>query len=672
MNYSIWKILNSAEKTPAALTDAGYKPLLAALLNMRGITSPEEAEKFLHGGAEILEDPMQMKGMPQAVKRIKEAIARGETVAVYGDYDVDGITATCLVTDWLRSKDVTCHAYIPDRIEEGYGLNKDALLSLKEKGVSLVISVDCGITAAEEADYACEIGIDLIITDHHECREQTLPRAAAVIDSKQEDCRYPNKDLAGVGVALKLVCAVEGESSAVIEKYADIAAIGTVADVVPLTGENRYIVRYGLAKIENTPRPGIAALLRESGVADKRISSSTIGFGLAPRLNAAGRLGCVPVACKLLMTEDEAEASKLASELCELNRQRQALETRIWQDASDMMTGRETDGPIVLSSDKWHQGVIGIAASKLAEQYSLPTIMICLDGEKGKGSCRSYGGFNIFDALSACSEHLEGFGGHALAAGLNIKRDKLEDFCTAFSAYYKENRPVAVPTLTCDLGIADPSVLNMEGVEAMNLMEPFGSGNPRPVLCISGARLEKLSPIGGGKHLRMSISYRGQCFECVYFSHTEADLNAAEGDVVDIAFTPQINEFRFRSSVQLQLTALRRHDFSVLCRDMLEAKEKFPLVEAAAYCPDRAAFVKVWRRLEALGGTVADGFNGVISQCPADVEPEKFCICLLAFQELGLLSGTVDGGIFGAKMVANSPKVNLEDSELIKKLKARN
>ena len=670
MNYIKWKIADYAENIPTALLDAGYKPMLAAMLGLRGISTPQAAERFLRGGAEILEDPMLMKGMPQAVNRIKKAINAGETVAVYGDYDVDGITATCLLTDWLKSKGLECHAYIPDRIEEGYGLNREALAALKDKGVSLVVSVDCGITAADEAAYAREIGVELIITDHHECREQTLPEACAVIDSKQEDCAYPNKDLAGVGVALKLVCAVEGDSAAVVEKYADIAAIGTVADVVPLTGENRYIVRTGLAKIENCPRPGIAALLKESGVADKRVSSSTIGFSLAPRLNAAGRLGCVPVACKLLLTDDESEAAKLASELCELNRRRQALEMGIWQDAGMMMTDRHTDEPIVLSSDKWHQGVIGIAASKLAEQYSLPTVMICLDGEKGKGSCRSYGGFNIFDALSACAEHLEGFGGHALAAGLNIRREKLDDFCRAFAEYYKENRPEVLPTLNCDLGISDPAILNMEGVEALNLMEPFGSGNPKPVMAICGARLEKLSPIGGGRHLRMNISYRGHCFECVFFSHTEEELGAREGDCVDIAFTPQVNEFRFRSSVQLQIVALKRHDFRSLCVEMLNGGE-YQLPEAAAYCPDRASFVKVWRRLEALGGVVAKDFDGLLRQCPVDVEPEKFCICLLAFLELGLLSNSESGGIYGAGIVSDSPKVNLEDSELIKKLKAR-
>ncbi|MCF0137744.1 MAG: single-stranded-DNA-specific exonuclease RecJ [Oscillospiraceae bacterium] len=669
MNYNKWKVAEAEAERPSALLAAGYNPLLASLLNLRGISEPGEAERFLYGGAEILEEPLLMKGMPQAVKRIRAAIERRECLAVYGDYDVDGITSTCLLTDWLRSMGLVCHSYIPDRIKEGYGLNCGAIEKLKNMGVSLIISVDCGITAAEEADFARRLGVDLIITDHHECREQTLPVACAVIDPKQEGCGYPNKDLAGVGVALKLACAVEGDSSSVIDRYADIAAIGTVADVVPLTGENRYIVRRGLAKLEDSPRLGIEALLKESGAADRKVSSSTIGFSLAPRLNAAGRLGCVDVALELLMTEEPAAAERLAAELCELNRRRQSLETDIWQEACDMMEAQQKDTPIVLSSERWHQGVIGIAASKLAEQYALPTVMICLDGDKGKGSCRSYGGFNIFDALSACSEHLEGFGGHALAAGLNIKRDKLGAFCRAFAEYYRINRPRELPTLSCDLCIREPEMLSVENVESLSILEPFGSGNPRPLLCIKGARLDKLTPIGGGKHLRISVSFRTQGFECVFFSHTESDVRVREGDCVDLAFTPQINEFRFRKSVQLQLSAIKRHDGRELCGEILGGSPE--LWEAAAFCPDRPSFVKVWRRLESEGGRVARDLDGVMRQCPYGVEPEKFCICLVALSELGLLGEPERGLVYGARMTKNSQKVRLEDSELIKKLRAR-
>ncbi len=669
MNYSNWKIEECPTDKLKMFTDAGYPALLAALLSVRGFGSVQEAKSFLDGGAELLCDPLLMKDMDRAAARIRRALSMRETVAVYGDYDVDGITSTCLLTDWLRSRGLECYPYIPDRIGEGYGLNSAAIDTLHGKGVSLIISVDCGITAAEEAKHAREVGVDLIITDHHECREQTIPEAIAVIDPKQDDCMYPNKDLAGVGVALKLVCAVEGKSEEIVERYADLAAIGTVADVVPLTGENRYIVRRGLERLRNPTRPGLAALLRESGASEKKISSSTIGFLLAPRLNAAGRLGEVSVAGKLLMTHNLKEANDLAGELCELNRRRQHLETEIWDDASGMIDGRASSAPIVLASEKWHQGVIGIAASKLAEQYSRPTIMICLDGDKGKGSCRSYGGFNLFDALSACAEYLEGFGGHALAAGLNIRRDKLRQFCRAFSEYYEHNKPAERPTLCCDIQITDPRILDMQGVGSLSRLEPYGSGNPKPTLCILGARLEKITPIGGGKHLRLGISYKGAEFECVFFSHCESELGLRAGDRIDIAFTPQINEFRLRRSVQLQITEVRKHDPRPLCGMILD--DELPVREASAYCPDRGAFVKVWRRLQAVGGSVAGDIDGIISQCPNGIEPERFCICLRVLCEMGLLRTVSPGSVFGARIVSGSAKVNLESSELIKRLKAR-
>lgn len=669
MNYSNWKIEECPTDKLKMFTDAGYPALLAALLSVRGFGSVQEAKSFLDGGAELLCDPLLMKDMDRAAARIRRALSMRETVAVYGDYDVDGITSTCLLTDWLRSRGLECYPYIPDRIGEGYGLNSAAIDTLHDKGVSLIISVDCGITAAEEAKHAKEVGVDLIITDHHECREQTIPEAIAVIDPKQDDCMYPNKDLAGVGVALKLVCAVEGKSEEIVERYADLAAIGTVADVVPLTGENRYIVRRGLERLRNPTRPGLAALLRESGASEKKISSSTIGFLLAPRLNAAGRLGEVSVAGKLLMTHNLKEANDLAGELCELNRRRQHLETEIWDDASGMIDGRASSAPIVLASEKWHQGVIGIAASKLAEQYSRPTIMICLDGDKGKGSCRSYGGFNLFDALSACAEYLEGFGGHALAAGLNIRRDKLRQFCRAFSEYYEHNKPAERPTLCCDIQITDPGILDMQGVGSLSRLEPYGSGNPKPTLCILGARLEKITPIGGGKHVRLGISYKGAEFECVFFSHCESELGLRAGDRIDIAFTPQINEFRLRRSVQLQITEVRKHDPRPLCGMILD--DELPVREASAYCPDRGAFVKVWRRLQAVGGSVAGDIDGIISQCPNGIEPERFCICLRVLCEMGLLRTVSPGSVFGARIVSGSAKVNLESSELIKRLKAR-
>ena len=390
---------------------------------------------------------MLLQDMDKAVARIRTAIERRENVAVFGDYDVDGITSTCVLTDYLRRQGVPVHPYIPDRIEEGYGLNMDAITSLQRTSdITLIITVDCGITAIDETNYALQRGIDMVITDHHECSGQAIPNAVAVVDPKRPGSQYPNSGLAGVGVAYKLLCALEGGSDRVLREYGDLVAIGTVADVMPLTGENRYLVAQGLAQINARPRPGIRALLHECGAEGRPVTATTIGFTLAPRINAAGRLGKTAVAALLLLTKDDGEADRYAAGLCQLNRERQALEQQIWEEASAIACRYPPQMPLVLASDSWHQGVIGIAASRLSEEFHLPTIMICCDGERGKGSCRSFGGFNLYNALSACSEYLEGFGGHALAAGLTIRRENIDRFRRALGEYYRQN-PAQAPAV---------------------------------------------------------------------------------------------------------------------------------------------------------------------------------------------------------------------------------
>ncbi|MDO4991122.1 MAG: single-stranded-DNA-specific exonuclease RecJ, partial [Eubacteriales bacterium] len=585
---------------------------------------------------------------------------------VYGDYDVDGITATCLVTDWLRSRGVACTPYIPDRNEEGYGLNCAALDTLREKGVSLVITVDCGITAVEEARYAGQLGIDMVITDHHECSPDALPEAAALVDCKRGGDDYPNKNLAGVGVAFKLVCACEGGAKEALERYADLVAIGTVADVMPLTDENRYLVRRGLAQITRSARPGLAAMLRESGIDPARLTASTVGFSLAPRLNAAGRLGQASIAGELVLCRDEKTAGELAHSLCELNRERQRIENEIWREANAMMAGKAPEGPIVLASERWNQGVIGIAASRLAEQYSLPAIIVCLNGEIGKGSCRSYGGFNLYEALSACSEHLIGFGGHALAAGLNIRREKLDDFRRALGEYYRQNRPEPTPEVQCDLLITDPELLSLENVRSLDQLEPYGNANPKPVLCVSGVPLEALTEVGGGRHCRMRIRLGNTPFECIFFSHSAAEAGVREGEKIDMAFTPQVNEYRGSVSVQLVAIAVRPHDGSGLCAAILEGD---PGVNRAAapWCPDRADFVRVWRSMHA-GFTVAADTEGVLAQCPKGMSPETFCLCLMVLCEAGLLAG--GSGVFSSRPADIGGKADLEATGLLRTLRS--
>lgn len=663
-NAKDWKIPYRKPVAPRELTDCGCTPLLAAVLALRGVACAEEVRALIDGGEEQLHDPMTLKGMPEAVERVHRAVAAGEKVAVYGDYDVDGITSTCLVTDYLRSKGLVCVPYIPDRSEEGYGLNKAAVDYLSGEGVSLIITVDCGITAREETQYASSLGVDMIITDHHECGGAPLPDAAAVIDCKRPDESYPNPSLAGVGVALKLVCACEGDGPAMVARYCDLAAVGTVADVMPLVGENRYLVRRGLEKIERDPRPGIAAMLRESCVDGKKLTASVVGFTLAPRINAAGRLDRPSLAARLLMTSDPAEAASLAAELCRLNRERQDIESEIWSEANAMLGSEKPDAPIVLASERWHQGVIGIAASRLAEQYSLPAIMVCLNGDVGKGSCRSYGGFNLFDALSACSEHLIGFGGHALAAGLNISRDKLDDFRAALAEYYKNNMPGPVPEVQCDLLITDPSLLGIENVRSLDLLEPYGNGNPKPVMCMCGVRLESAADVGGGKHLRVRARLGRELFEGIFFSHTADGVGVRAGDVVDIAFTPQINEFHGHVSVQLLICALRRHDPRELCSLILDG-DAGALWAAASYCPDRNDFVRVWHTVDREGRRLPDGLDALLAEAPQGMDKETYCICLAALREVGLLSSP-DGRVCGSAAADIGGKADLEGTNVMR------
>lgn len=666
MSYSKWNIPLEAPEIPGALLGAGFSPLLAAVLWKRGLHTPEEAQQFLDADETLLGDPFALEDMQKAVDRLRQAIETRETVAVYGDYDVDGITSTCMITDYLRSKGVRCHPYIPNRLEEGYGVNCDAIRGLCEQRVTLIVTVDCGVTAIEEAGFAAStLGVDMIITDHHECQE-TLPAAVAIIDPKRPDCSYPSHDLAGVGVAFKLLCALEGGAASVLDRYADLVAVGTIADVMPLIGENRYIVKRGLEKLNNDPRPGLQALIEESGFWSRgerrRITATNIGFTIAPRINASGRLGQAECSMDLLLSRNLAEAQRYAATLCQLNRDRQDLEADIWQDALTMLGDEAPDGPIVLAHADWHQGVIGIAASRLAEKFSVPAIMICLDGEDGKGSCRSSGGFNLFAALNACSGHLEGFGGHALAAGLTIRRENIDAFRAAFAAYYRDHAEECVSTLDIDLCVNSPVLLTLESVEDLDRMEPFGTGNQRPRLALLGAHLSELTPIGRERHLRITLEKDGAIYDAVYFNHTAAALGLHAGDCVDAAFYPQINEFRDRRSVQLLICDIRRHDAAAAAA-MLRGEYPASPVELP-----REDFTTLWRALEARGGAFrAPLYRFCADLCPALAE-DTLCLCLKVFEELGLVRLSLADDNCAIERIPDV-KARLDDSALLARLR---
>ena len=560
MKYQQWNIAQRSQEAYKAMERQGVPTLVAATLCARGMTDLAEAKGLLSSGEDQLQDPFLMKDMDLATARIGRALRNGEKIAVYGDYDVDGITSTCLLTHYLRAQGGDVCYYIPNRLSEGYGVNREAVEELARQGVRLMITVDCGITAVEEVAYASGLGIDVIITDHHECKEE-IPAAVAVVDPHRKDCPYPFKDLAGVGVALKLVMALGGEKRyrALFQEYADLAAVGTVADVMKLLGENRTIVRVGLNHLKKTRRRGLYALMVE-GTLNRAITSTTVGYCLSPRINAAGRMGRAVTAAELILTEDNSQAELLAHELCELNRQRQAVELEIFNQCLALLAGRKQYDCLVLADKAWHQGVVGIVASRLAEQYACPVFMICLqDDGKGKGSCRSYGGFNLFCALERCADLLEGYGGHALAAGFTIQEENIPAFRARMEEIVRQDTggEEMVSTLQIDGEIENTALLTVEEVEALSMLEPYGAGNPKPVFSLSGVTITCMSDVGGGRHLKMRASRDGRTVDMIFFSVTRAKSGLTVGDRADVAFYPQINEYRGSRSVQLHLVDLR-------------------------------------------------------------------------------------------------------------------
>ena len=561
MKYQQWNIAQRSQEAYKAMERQGVPTLVAATLCARGMTDLAEAKGLLSSGEDQLQDPFLMKDMDLATARIGRALRNGEKIAVYGDYDVDGITSTCLLTHYLRAQGGDVCYYIPNRLSEGYGVNREAVEELARQGVRLMITVDCGITAVEEVAYASGLGIDVIITDHHECKEE-IPAAVAVVDPHRKDCPYPFKDLAGVGVALKLVMALGGEKRyrALFQEYADLAAVGTVADVMKLLGENRTIVRVGLNHLKKTRRRGLYALMVEAGTLNRAITSTTVGYCLSPRINAAGRMGRAVTAAELILTEDNSQAELLAHELCELNRQRQAVELEIFNQCLALLAGRKQYDCLVLADKAWHQGVVGIVASRLAEQYACPVFMICLqDDGKGKGSCRSYGGFNLFCALERCADLLEGYGGHALAAGFTIQEENIPAFRARMEEIVRQDTggEEMVSTLQIDGEIENTALLTVEEVEALSMLEPYGAGNPKPVFSLSGVTITCMSDVGGGRHLKMRASRDGRTVDMIFFSVTRAKSGLTVGDRADVAFYPQINEYRGSRSVQLHLVDLR-------------------------------------------------------------------------------------------------------------------
>lgn len=574
----------AAEEAVCRLAEeTGFSEVMARLLYTRGYQNAEAVRVFLHQEETQLHDPYGMQDMERAVERIRLALEKGEKIAIYGDYDVDGVTSVSLLYLYLTSKGGDVGYYIPSRIREGYGLSEASIDRLSERGVELMITVDTGITANDEIEYAKSLGIDTVVTDHHECRAD-LPNACAVVNPHRPDDTYPFTELAGVGVIFKVICAIEiaecraqGRSELdgireVCKTYADLVAIGTIADVMPIVDENRLIVKLGLQILEDTKRLGLRALFdavseksaSPRGGKKRKINSGFIGYVIAPRINAAGRVSNASIAVELLLAEDAESARNYAEQLCELNLTRQVEENRIAEQAykkieKDFDPAR--DRVIVIDDDTWQQGIIGIVSSRITERYGLPSILISFDGatrgypapdDIGKGSGRSIKGMNLVEALTACEDSLVRFGGHELAAGLTVRRCMIEEFRNRINQYANEHLGeesfCASLDADCEVEARD---LHMNLATELSRMEPFGVSNPVPNLVLREATVLRALPMGGGKHTKLTVEKDGIELNAVWFNVNAAKLELEPMDKIDILFQLNVNEFRGVTSVQL-------------------------------------------------------------------------------------------------------------------------
>ena len=561
MNRKKWVVSPCDRDAAATIAEnCGVEPFAAFLLCSRGMTDEFEIESFLYDTDLI--DPYTLPDMEKAVERVNQALENGERITVFGDYDCDGVTSTALLYSYLSSRGANVDYYIPDRSGEGYGMNLGAIDQLKSRGTNVIITVDNGISAIEEIAYAKALGIDVVVTDHHRVGE-VLPDAIAVVDPHREDSLCEFSDWAGVGVAFKFVSALDdSEGYELLEQYGDIIALGTVADIVSLKGENRIIVRSGIAFMnaaleDGTLRLGLKALLDASG-STGALDSSSVAYRIAPRVNAAGRMGSAERALKLLLTENVNEAKEIAEEVSNANAQRQATETEITASAIEYIENApeiKHKRVIVVEGDDWHQGVIGIVASRIVEKYGKPCIVISKNSDVAKGSGRSIDGFSLYDALSYCSDILVQYGGHVLAAGLTVDADKIDAFREKINEYAL-NAEAAVPTLKIDCKL-NPSSINIDMLSSLQVLEPFGAENPQPLFGLYNMEITAIQPVGAGKHLRITVKRKNSIVTVIMFSVTLEEFPYKVGDTVDLAVKLSENEFQGKVQVSIQAKAIK-------------------------------------------------------------------------------------------------------------------
>ncbi|MEE1188782.1 MAG: single-stranded-DNA-specific exonuclease RecJ [Acutalibacteraceae bacterium] len=653
-------------------------PLTALLLTQRGFDTFDKLDEFFDDSEEWI-DPFLLPDMDKAVERINEAIFDGERICVYGDYDCDGVTSTTILYSYLEAQGADVTYMLPERERDGYGLSNQVVDRIAATGTKLIITVDNGISSVEEAKYIKEKGMELVVTDHH-LEGDELPDCVAVVDPHRNDKDCPFEDYAGCGVALKLCCAMEGSDEEVMQEFADIAALGTVADMVPLVGENRKIVLYGLKLLNTYRKPGIEAILEKAGLSEKTLDSTSISFGIAPRINAAGRMGTAERALDLLLADDPYSASEMAEEVNVMNSQRHSEEDKIFTEAIAYLQDHPelAHMPIlVVSGEGWHEGVLGIVASKLLERYLRPVIVLTDKGDLCKGSARSIEGFSIYDAMNSCRDMLNTFGGHELAAGMSIKTEWLDEFREKINEYAYENASVYPETrIDCKL---NPAGLSMDVLDSIRMMEPFGTGNTSPVFGLYGVVIDSVQGMGNeGRHKRLTFHKDGDrtMVNGIFFNQPEFPYQ--RGDKVDLVVTLGRNEYRGNVSLSVYIRDIRpagSDDDAMAASEQLFDKmlagRRLSGEEADRLTPDRSYFAGLYRYLKANEGVPYSAYEYIHRKVyPVEDESTPLCktrVTLLAMRELGLLTTDDEGRIH---IPDQETKVDLSDAPVLQKLNA--
>ena len=670
-----WEVRPLDKERAAAFAQTyGVPFFLAMLMNIRGLDDAAHLREFL-GEGEPLSDPFLLKDMDKAAARITRAVDNMEKIASYGDYDADGVTSTAMLYSYLETRGADVIFYIPQREGEGYGMNMGAVEYLKEQGVSLIVTVDNGISSVQEVARANELGIDVVVTDHHRPQE-ILPDAVAVVDAYRPDDTSPYKHFSGVGIAFKLLMALEdgaGDVEDLLEAYSDLAAIGTIGDIVPLTGENRTLIRAGLERLSQSDRPGVQALLENAGIAGKALTSTNVAFTLVPRINATGRMGAPERAVRLLISGYEEEAEVLSEEICADNEERRRVEAEIAEAAfADIEAkGYMKDRVVVVDGENWHHGVIGIVASRVTERCGKPCMIISRGETEAKGSGRSIEGFSLFEAICACGDLLIKFGGHPMAAGITLKPENIEAFRKRINRYAAEHfpqMPTQTVTLDCKL---NPAALSVSMAQSLTQLEPFGNGNPQPVFGLFNMELSNVTPVGGGGHLRLTLEKNGAVITAMRFNTKPEELPYHIGDKIDLAVQLEAREFRGQPSLTVIVRDMKFAAFntekniaSLASFEKWQRGEVLSAEDKNRLYPDRACLAAIYRALRTVNGKETDQVR-FVSQFGKDMTLGLFKTALLVFEERGLVHSKIADDTFTAALIETSGKTDITRSPVL-------